>query len=106
MKGYTYIVANQNDTVLYVGATNDIKKRMNEHKHRVYKNSFTKRYNCDKLVYFEEVDRVDDAFVRERQLKAGNRTKKEALINSTDLEWKDLSEEWFDADFLKKRKQK
>jgi len=105
MKGYTYITTNKNKTVLYVGATNDLKRRMNEHKHKVYKNSFTKKYNCDGLVYFEEFDIVTDAFLREKQLQAGSRKKKEALINSMNPEWHDLAEDWLDANFLLRKKE-
>lgn len=69
-----------------------------EHKTGKYAKSFTKKYNCYLLVYFEEFDRVSDAFEREKQLKAGNRKRKEGLINSINPEWKDLSEEWFDGE--------
>ncbi len=98
-KGYTYIMTNKNKTVLYVGATNDIQKRINEHKNKIHKNSFTARYNCDVLVYFEEYNSVKDAFIREKQLKAGNRKKKEDLINSMNPEWQDLSINWIDKNF-------
>lgn len=98
MKGYCYILTNKNKTVLYVGATDNLKRRVREHKEGKYPYSFTKRYNCDKLVYFEEFDKVKDAFNRERQLKAGNRKRKEDLINSINPEWKDLAEDWFDEE--------
>lgn len=65
MKGYCYILTNKNKTVLYVGATNDIERRVREHKNGKYAKSFTKRYNCDHLVYFEEFDTVSMAFERE-----------------------------------------
>lgn len=104
MKGYTYITTNKNKTVLYVGATNDIERRMNEHKHRVYNNSFTKRYNCDILVYFEVFDNAKDAFAREKQLKAGNRKRKEELIDSINPEWNDLALNWFGDNFLVRKK--
>ena len=61
------------------------------------KNAFTKKYNCTLLVYFEEFDTIKDSFKRERQLKAGNRKRKEKLINSINPEWNDLSESWFDG---------
>lgn len=96
MKGYCYILTNKNKTVLYVGATDNLKRRAREHKNGKYPNAFTKRYNCNILVYFEEFDKVSDAFERERQLKAGNRKRKEDLINSLNPEWNDLSEVWFD----------
>ncbi|MFS4466621.1 GIY-YIG nuclease family protein [Maribacter sp. 2210JD10-5] len=104
MKGYCYILTNKNETVLYIGATNDIHRRMNEHKHRIYPNAFTKRYNCDILVYFEEFDNVKDAFKREKQLKAGNRKRKEELINSINPEWNDLALNWVDKNFLMRNK--
>lgn len=100
MKGYAYITTNKNKTVLYVGATDDIERRINEHKHRVYPSAFTKRYNCDILVYFEEFNVVSDAFEREKQLKAGSRKKKEELINSMNPYWNDLGLNWYDMNFL------
>ncbi len=93
-KGYCYILTNKNKTVLYIGATNDLQRRIAEHKNGVYSNSFTKRYNCYLHVYFEEFDSVRGAFDREKQLKAGNRKRKEDLINSKNPNWKDLSLEW------------
>ncbi len=98
MKGYCYILTNKNKTVLYVGATNDIQRRIRAHKTGKYANSFTKKYNCSLLVYFEEFVSVSDAFEGEKQLKAGNRKRKEGLINSLNPEWKDLSEDWLDEE--------
>ncbi len=80
--------------MLYIGATNDLRRRTSEHKNGKYANSFTKRYNCNLLVYFEEFDTIKDAFAREKQLKSGNRKRKEDLINSINPDWKDLSLEW------------
>lgn len=94
MKGYCYILTNKNKTVLYIGATNNIQRRINEHKTGKYAKSFTKRYNCYYLVYFEEFNDVKDAFEREKQLKAGNRKRKENLISESNPEWRDLSLEW------------
>jgi len=94
MKGYRYILTNKNKTVLYIGATNDLQRRIGEHKNGKYAYSFTKRYNCHNLVYFEEFDTIKEAFDREKQLKAGNRKRKEDLINATNPDWKDLSLEW------------
>ncbi|MDO6817799.1 GIY-YIG nuclease family protein [Zobellia sp. 1_MG-2023] len=90
-KGYCYILTNKNKTVLYVGATNDLKRRILEHKTGKYKNAFSKRYNCTLLVYFEEFENIKDAFAREKQLKAGNRKRKMDLINKENPEWIDLS---------------
>ncbi len=103
-KGYCYILTNKNRTVLYTGATDDLMRRMNEHKYKIYPHSFTKRYNCTLLVYFEEFDDLNHAFKREKQLKAGNRKRKEDLINSINPEWVDLSMNWVDENFeLRKR---
>jgi putative endonuclease len=78
--------------VLYCGATTDLYKRIQEHKNRVFKNSFTLKYNIEKLVYFESFSISGDAFEREKQVKAGSRKKKIDLINSMNPQWKDLFE--------------
>ena len=92
-KGYTYILSNKNHTVLYVGVTSNLPKRMDEHRTGKYKTSFTHRYNVTELMYFEEFSSIVDAITREKQLKAGSRQKKIDLINGLYPEWKDLSEE-------------
>ena len=91
--GYFYILTNAHNTVLYCGATNDLYKRVLEHKNKVYSNSFTTRYNIDKLVYFEAYALVADAFNRESQVKGGSRKKKIELIENINPEWKDLFEQ-------------
>lgn len=78
--------------VLYCGATTDLYKRVQEHKNGVFKNSFTIKYNIDKLVYFESFTMAGDAFKRERQIKAGSRKKKIQLIVQTNPDWNDLYE--------------
>ena len=88
--GYFYIMTNVHDTVLYCGATDDLYKRVQEHKDGLYPDSFTLRYNVNKLVYFEVFSLVSDAFAREKQVKAGSRKKKIALIESINLKWQDL----------------
>ena len=90
---YTYLINNKNNTVIYTGMTNDIYRRMSEHKDGK-PGSFTHRYNCNKLVYFEEFDSVLGAIEREKQLKAGSRAKKVALIHKDNPKWLDLSENW------------
>ena len=85
-------MANAHNTVLYCGATTDLYKRIQEHKNKIFKNSFTLRYNIDKLVYFESFSSAGDAFEREKQLKAGSRKRKIELIVRLNPEWKDLSE--------------
>ena len=76
----TYILSNYKKTVLYIGVTNDLKRRILEHKSKVDPNSFTAKYNVDR----------NDAIAREKQLKHWNREWKERLINEKNPEWKDL----------------
>ena len=91
--GFFYIMTNAHHTVLYCGATDDLFKRVLEHKNNVYRNSFSSRYNINKLVYFESYSLLADAFAKEKQIKAGSRKKKIELIKSTNPEWKDLFEQ-------------
>ncbi|MBQ9293108.1 MAG: GIY-YIG nuclease family protein [Campylobacter sp.] len=79
---------------LYVGITNDLKRRIYEHKQKFIK-GFTARYGIDKLGYFEMTDSVESAILREKQLKAGNRKHKIDLIESINLSWRDLYDEIF-----------
>ena len=92
-KSHVYFMTNKNNTVIYTGVTSNLLKRVYQHKAKTYK-GFTYRYNCDKLVYYEAYDNIMDAIVREKQLKAGNRKRKEDLINSMNPDWKDLSDGW------------
>jgi putative endonuclease len=89
--GYTYILTNKNNTVLYTGVTNDLHRRLHEHREGHNINAFTKRYNCTKLVYFERYSMIIDAIYREKQIKGGSRAKKIALIESINPKWDDLS---------------
>src|SRR6185503_1872975 len=88
--GYFYIMTNAYNTALYCGATTDLYKRVMEHKNGVFKDSFTLKYNIDKLVYFESFSLAGDAFLREKQIKAGSRKKKIELIEMMNPEWSDL----------------
>ncbi len=93
MKQYcVYIMTNRSRT-LYTGVTNDLKRRVYEHKNKLI-NGFTKKYNITKLVYYEATNEVTSAIVREKQIKGWLRGKKIALIESANPQWKDLSEEW------------
>lgn len=85
-----YIMTNKNNNVLYTGMTNNVNKRIFEHKNGIF-NGFTKKYKVNKLVYFEKLKTLDEAVNREKQIKAGSRKKKIELINSQNDEWKDLS---------------
>ena len=88
--GYFYIMCDAHNTVLYCEATDDLHWRVNEHKNGVYTNSFTSRYNINKLVYFEIFSISGEAFKREKQVKGGSRLKKIKLIESMNPEWRDL----------------
>ena len=69
--GYVYILTNKNHKTLYVGVTNDLQRRLGEHKERINPKSFTARYKCNKLVYFEEFSDIESAIRREKQIKGG-----------------------------------
>jgi putative endonuclease len=90
---YVYIMTNRSKT-LYTGVTNDLIRRVYEHKNKMVE-CFTKKYNITRLVYFEETGDVQSAIAREKQIKGWLRAKKVALIESKNPEWKDLSEGWF-----------
>jgi len=92
-KSFVYLLTNKNNTVIYIGITSNLVKRIFEHKTKKNK-GFTYKYNCDKLIYFEEFSSINDAILREKQLKSGNRNKKENLINSMNPNWADLSQDW------------
>src|SRR5574342_320930 len=89
-----YIMTNSRHTVLYTGVTNDLQRRIEEHKSGTG-SAFTKKYNVNKLVFYESGDDINIAIAREKRIKAGSRKKKIDLINSTNPEWKDLSEEFW-----------
>jgi len=88
---YVYIISNVHHTTLYTGFTNDLVRRVFEHKHKLLK-GFTAKYNCGKLLYFEEFNNAEEAKQRERQLKKYNRDWKENLITEMNPEWRDLAE--------------
>jgi putative endonuclease len=89
--GYVYIITNQRNTVLYTGVTSDLKKRVWQHKEKLV-GGFTKRYNVDKLVYYEALADMTGAIAREKQIKGGSRQRKLDLINGMNPEWRDLYE--------------
>jgi len=87
---YVYIITNTYNTVLYTGVTNDLGRRVWEHRNKVNKSSFTSMYNIHKMVYYETFDYILDAIKREKQLKAGSRNKKIQLIEKSNKAWNDL----------------
>lgn len=89
MQYFVYILTNDRQTVIYVGSTSDLKKRVYHHKRRLI-GGFTKKYNVHKLVYFEKHEEKKQAIARERQIKNGSREKKIKLIESQNKDWQDL----------------
>ncbi len=86
-------MASQNNTTLYTGMTNNIERRVKEHKSKINA-GFAAKYNCTKLVYFEKHTSALDAINREKQIKAGSRMKKDALVNAINDKWEDLAANW------------
>ncbi len=91
--GYVYIAANRSKT-LYIGVTNNLERRMDEHKRKVG-STFAAKYNITRLVYYEQFADIRDAIEWEKQLKKWRREKKIRLIERENPEWEDLSEKWF-----------
>ena len=90
---WVYCMTNTYNNVLYIGVTNDLYRRVTEHKSREIP-GFTKKYNCDKLVYFEEYNNIEEAIAREKQLKNWKREWKNILIIKMNPTWEDLSLNW------------
>ena len=89
MKYYIYLLTNKSDSVIYTGMTNNLQRRINEHREG-FGSKFTKKYNVRKLVYYEEFENVYDAIQREKQIKGGSRKKKLELIHSMNPLFTDL----------------
>jgi len=87
--GFVYIMSNKNNNVLYTGVTNDLARRVYEHKNKLTK-GFTNRYNINKLVYYEMFDDITDAIEMEKKIKGGSRLKKIKLIEGLNASWEDL----------------
>ena len=90
---FVYILSNWDDSVLYIGVTSNLPRRLYEHRNGLV-DGFTQKYNVHKLVYYEYTNDVYSAISREKQLKKWNRSKKNWLIQKTNPQWKDLSETW------------
>jgi putative endonuclease len=88
---YVYLLTNWNNKVMYVGVTNDLERRMYEHKNKLV-TGFTGKYNVQKLVYFEETGDVNAALAREKEIKRWRREKKNNLVLRINPEWRDLGE--------------
>ena len=92
MQYYVYILSNSYKNVIYTGVTNDLVRRVYEHKNHLDKSSFSSRYNVENLVYFEVTTDIDAAIAREKQIKGWNRKRKEKLIEAKNPNWNDLYE--------------
>ena len=90
---FVYILSNWSDSVLYIGITSNLPRRLYEHRNHLADGS-TKKYNVHKLVYFENTNDVHAAIAREKQLKGWRREKKNALISKSNPQWLDLSANW------------
>ena len=90
---FVYILSNWDDSVLYIGVTSNLARRLYEHRHGLA-DGFTKKYNVHKLVHYEYTNDVRSALEREKQLKGWRRSKKNALISKTNPDWNDLSNQW------------
>ena len=91
---YVYILTNKIKTVLYTGVTNNLKERIHQHRNPLpFSKSFTKKYNCFYLIYFEHFFEIEDAIKREKQIKGWSRLKKENLINGFNPDWNFLNDE-------------
>jgi len=95
--GHVYIITNKNNTVLYTGSSTTLRRRIEQHQLKYYPESFTAKYNCNKLVYYKHYLRIEEAIAEEQRIKAGSRAAKVNLINSQNPEWKDL---WSEIDLI------
>ena len=91
--GCVYIITNQYNKVLYTGVTSELRARVWEHKTKFHPKSFTAKFNCNKIVWYDTFPRIEEAIEREKQIKGGSRLDKDALINSINPTWKDLWED-------------
>jgi putative endonuclease len=91
---YVYIMSNKPNGVIYIGVTDNLDERVKEHKLRIFPKSFTAKYNCDKLIYFEKIEDALEADKRERQFKKRKRDWKIGLIEEMNPSWSDLSINW------------
>ena len=95
--GCVYIITNQYHNVLYTGVTAELRTRIWEHKTKFYPKSFSAKYNCDKIVWYQVFPRIEEAIEMEKRIKGGSRKDKETLIKNLNPPWKDL---WKDVQDL------
>ena len=94
--GCVYIMTNKLHKVLYVGVTSDLLGRIWDHRNKTYPDSFTAKYNCDKLVYYFFYSRIEEAIANEKAIKGGSRKNKIKLVNSMNPDWLDLYDKLMD----------
>ncbi len=99
---YVYMMTNKMNSVNYTGVTNDLFRRVWEHKNPENEKSFTARYNINKLIYFEEYNDINCAIAREKQIKGLSRQKKFNLVKKQNPQLKDLAEDWYKENNIKK----
>lgn len=90
---YVYMISNKRNNVLYIGVTNNLERRTYEHKNKLI-DGFSKKYNCNKLVWFEHTEDIRSAILKEKQMKKWKREIKDREINKINPEWRDLSEDF------------
>ncbi|MBE7088414.1 MAG: GIY-YIG nuclease family protein [Clostridiales bacterium] len=90
---YVYLITNKTNSVLYTGVTNNLPRRIYEHKNKLVE-GFTCKYNVNKLVYYETTSDVKSAIAREKEIKGWLRSKKNALVETMNPTWKDLCTDW------------
>jgi len=90
---YVYLITNWSNKVLYIGVTSNLEQRIYQHKNKLI-NGFTRKYNINKLVYFEQTNDINSAITREKEIKKWRREKKDDLVKSKNKTWDDLSEFW------------
>ncbi len=90
-KYYIYMITNRNNNVLYIGVTNDLKRRVFEHREKLVE-GFSSKYNCSKLVWYEQTNNIGSAILREKQMKKWKREYNNNIINEMNPEWNDLYE--------------
>ncbi|MBB5397378.1 GIY-YIG nuclease family protein [Mucilaginibacter sp. AK015] len=91
--GCVYIITNKEHSVFYTGVTSDLICRVWEHKNKRYPNSFSAKYNCNKLVYYLPYLHIEEAIAAEKQIKSGSRQAKINLINALNPQWRDLHDD-------------
>ena len=91
---FVYILTNKENSVLYIGVTNNLERRLSEHKNKIVE-GFTKNYNVYKLVYYEKFSDINLAIAREKKLKGWKRTRKNELVEEDNPGWKNLTEGWY-----------